>query len=136
MVAATLYPKYRRPRFALIVGTGRRAAELRARIQTHYSRFQIFGCLDDEYLGLNAALDNYLGPIDTLHELLKTQPIDVVLIGLPVKSKYDDIQRVIGICETVGVESHYMRDIFSTSRANQEPHREIVGVSSDSRKQS
>jgi exopolysaccharide biosynthesis polyprenyl glycosylphosphotransferase len=124
LVAAILYPKYHRPHFALIVGTGHRAAELRARIKTHYSRFKIFGCLDDEYLGVNAALDNYLGPIDTLNEVLKTQPIDVVLIGLPVKSKYDEIQRVIGICETVGVESHYMRDIFFTSLANIEPHRE------------
>jgi exopolysaccharide biosynthesis polyprenyl glycosylphosphotransferase len=53
---------------------------------------------------------------------LKTHPIEVVLIGLPIKSMYNEIQRVIEVCELVGVESHYMQDIFETSRAVVEQH--------------
>ena len=109
-----------RRRTALIVGTGGRSQLLRSRLESQYSAFEFFGCMDDTYCGQDRAQDNYLGSIDGLAELLKTNPIELVLIGLPVKSKYDDIQRVIDICETVGVESHYMQDVFETSRARVE----------------
>jgi len=122
LVAALLSSRLALPRVALIVGTGRRAAALRARLQSEYSRFQIFGCVDDEYHGPEDLRDGYLGPLDSLAELLKTHPIEVVLIGLPIKSKYDEIQRVIEVCETIGVESHYMQDLFETSRSRIEAH--------------
>ncbi len=111
-----------RPKVALIVGTGRRACLLRERLQHHYVPFRIFGCLDDQYHGADRETDGYLGPISDLEELLKTHPIEVVMIGLPIKSMYGDIQRVIGICEAVGVESHYMQDFFDTSHARVELH--------------
>ena len=117
LIAAMLSPRLIRSRVALIVGSGTRAAELRRHLENHYARFQIFGCVDDQYCGNNQDIDNYLGTIDTLPEILKAQPIEVVLIGLSMRSNYDDIQKVMGICEIVGVESHYMLDIFETSRA-------------------
>lgn len=111
-----------RPRIALIVGSGRRAYLLRERLQHHYAPFQIFGCIDDEYYGVDQEADGYIGPVSGLESLLKTHPIEVVLIGLPIKSMYEDIQRVIKICEAVGVESHYMQDFFDTSHARVELH--------------
>jgi exopolysaccharide biosynthesis polyprenyl glycosylphosphotransferase len=122
LCGAILSPRMLRPRVALIVGTGRRAETLRARLQAHYFRPQIFGCVDNEYHGQDPERDNYLGPISGLEELLKTHPIEVVLIGLPMKSMYDEIQQVIEICETVGVDSHYMQDVFATRRASVEVH--------------
>ena len=116
-LGAEMSPRLMRQRRALIIGTGPRAQLLRARLQSQYSSFQLIGCMDDEYCGADRVGDNYLGPIEGLAALLKTNPIELVLIGLPVKSKYDDIQRVIDTCETVGVESHYMQDVFETSRA-------------------
>lgn len=116
-IGAVFSYRLMRTRGAIIIGSGRRTAALRARLQTHYSSFNLYGCIDDEYVGENADKDIYLGKIDELEELLKTHPIEIVLIGLPIKSKYADIQRVINICEAVGVESHYMRDIFETSHS-------------------
>jgi exopolysaccharide biosynthesis polyprenyl glycosylphosphotransferase len=120
IVGAALSPRLMRKRPALIVGTGVRAEMLKARLKSQYSPFELFGCVDDEYHGDEAGRNVYLGPIEGLAELLKTHPIEIVLIGLPIRSKYDDIQRVIEICETIGVESHYMRDVFETSRARLE----------------
>ncbi len=122
LVGAALSPRILRRRAAIIVGTGPRAEILRERLQGQYSPFNLYGCVDDEYLGEGDgdARGFYLGTIDQLPDLLKTNPIEIVLIGLPIKSKYDEIQRVIDICESVGVESHYMRDVFNTSRARLE----------------
>jgi exopolysaccharide biosynthesis polyprenyl glycosylphosphotransferase len=111
-----------RPKLALIVGTGKRAALLRQRLQYHYAPVEIIGCVDDEYQGEDRDGDRYIGPIAHLEDLLKTHPIEVVLIGLPIKSMYVDIQKVIQICEQVGVESHYMQDLFETSHARVELH--------------
>lgn len=122
LCGAVLSPRLLRPPVALIVGSGKRATALRARLQSHYFRPQIFGCVDNEYQGQDPQGDKYLGPLSNLAELLKTHPIEVVLIGLPMKSMYDEIQQVIEICEVVGVDSHYMQDIFATTRANVEPH--------------
>lgn len=121
-IGAMVSHRVLRRRTALIVGTGGRSQLLRSRLKSQYSAFEFFGCMDDTYCGQDRVQDNYLGPIDGLAELLKSHPIELVLIGLPVKSKYDDIQRVIDICATVGVESHYMQDVFETSRASVEVH--------------
>ena len=121
-LGAIFSSRLRRKRAAIIVGTGRRASILKARLETHYSSFDLYGCVDDEYVGHDVDKDIYLGAIDGLEDLLKTHPIEIVLIGLPMKSKYADIQRVIHICEAVGVESHYMVDIFETSHARVQVH--------------
>ena len=120
LIGAALSPRVLRRRAAIIVGTGPRAEILRERLQGQYSPFNLYGCVDDEYLGDDDARSFYLGTIEQLPDLLKTNPIEIVLIGLPIKSKYDKIQQVIEICESVGVESHYMRDVFNTSRARLE----------------
>ena len=105
------------------MGSGQRAEKIKARLLRQYSRLEIFGCVDDEYFGTNAEADNFLGPLSGLPELLRAHPIEVVLIGLPIKSKYDQIQRVIDVCEATGVESHYMQDVFET-RARAENERQ------------
>lgn len=120
LIGAALSPRILRKRAAIIVGTGPRAEILRERLQGQYSPFNLYGCVDDEYLGDDDARGFYMGTIEQLPDLLKTNPIEIVLIGLPIKSKYDEIQNVIEICESVGVESHYMRDVFNTSRARLE----------------
>ena len=108
----------KRPRKALMIGSGPRALAFRTMARSSHTRLDIVGCLDTEYIGTDSKRDNYLGSLDTLPALLKAQPVELVLIGLPVKSMYEDIQNVIAVCESVGVESQYMSDIFSTTRAS------------------
>lgn len=123
-VGALLSQRVLRTRGAIIVGSGRRASILRAQLARRYSPFQVFGCVDDEYVGADSDRDGYLGKLSDLEQLLKTHPVESVLIGLPMKSKYDEIQRVIHICEAIGVESQYMQDLFETSHAWVQVHSE------------
>jgi exopolysaccharide biosynthesis polyprenyl glycosylphosphotransferase len=105
-----------RERRALIIGSGSRATALRRLAESIHSRLEVFGCLDNQYSGSDAEQDNYLGKLALLPEVLKAHPIEIVLISLPVKSHYAEIERAISVCENIGVECHYMCDIFSTSR--------------------
>ncbi len=117
-----LSPRLFRSKLILIVGSGPRAVTLRSRLQRHYRHFTIIGCIDDEYVGHDITADAYLGSLDLLAGLLKSEPIEIVMIGLPFKSKYAEIERVIHTCELVGVESHYMQDMFDTTFAKTTVH--------------
>jgi exopolysaccharide biosynthesis polyprenyl glycosylphosphotransferase len=121
LASSDLLPNPSRSRRALIVGSGMRTERLRAMVRSSHSRLEIVGCVDDEYMGNNAAVDNYLGTIDKLPELLKEQPVEVVLIGLPIKSMYEKIQNVISVCDSIGVESNYMSDVFKTTHGVRQP---------------
>jgi exopolysaccharide biosynthesis polyprenyl glycosylphosphotransferase len=104
-------------RKAIIIGSASRSMAIRDRARHSHSNIEIVGCLDDEYGGAEMSEYNYLGPISSLAGLLKSHPIEMVLIGLPIQSQYDQIQSIISLCETVGVESQYMLDIFAAKRA-------------------
>lgn len=124
LVYGHLAPQVAVSRRCLIVGSGPRAAELRKRLANAPGVYEIIGCIDTEYLGGDAERDRYLGPVSSLDYLLRAHPIDTVLIGLPVKSCYDEIQEVIRVAESVGVESHYLSDVFSTLVAERYVSRE------------
>ena len=124
LLAAALSPRLFEKKGAILIGTGPRSQALRSRLLTQYSQVEVFGCVDDEYKGTDPAADRYLGRTECLAELLKAHPVEVVIIGLPIRSQYDQIQRVIGICETVGVESQYMHGLFETARAPMQAHPE------------
>lgn len=122
LLGAILSRRVFRTRAVLIVGSGRGASRLRLQLAHRYSPFQIFGCVDNEYVGTDPHSDRYLGGLGNLESILRSSPIESVFIGLPIKSKYDDIQRVIRICEAVGVESQYTQDMFQVSHARVAVH--------------
>jgi exopolysaccharide biosynthesis polyprenyl glycosylphosphotransferase len=55
-------------------------------------------------------------------------PVDEVVIALPVKSQYSEVQEAIQICERVGVHITYPADIFTHARAS--PRLEFKGLAS------
>lgn len=118
---ARVVPFPSRSKKGVIIGSGPRALALRSLSSYSHERLEIIGCLDDVYVGSDAEGDRYLGALAELPGLLQREPIEVILIGLPVKSHYKQIQDVIDICEVVGVESHYMLDVFATKRSRLQP---------------
>jgi len=58
-----------------------------------------------------------LGTLDDLERILMKQPVDEILIALPVKSCYERIQTTIKTCERVGMEAKYLSDFFELSLA-------------------
>jgi len=58
-----------------------------------------------------------LGTLRQLEQILMRQVIDEVVIALPVKSCYQQIQYVINVCERAGVQANYGADMFESTLA-------------------
>ncbi len=56
----------------------------------------------------------YLGGLDAFANILRDHVVDVVHVGLPLRSHYDAVHRVIQICETHGVPVELPANPFHT----------------------
>ena len=105
---------------AVIVGSGPMALRVFNAIQARESKdCVVVGFVDSRSLDDMPAevRSRLIGSLEELESLLSREPIDQVLIALPVKSSYAAIQRVVESCERVGVELKYFPDLFAVSRA-------------------
>jgi exopolysaccharide biosynthesis polyprenyl glycosylphosphotransferase len=105
-------------RDTLIVGSGSRAMKLFERLQGGVEHRRVLGFVDS----VNGTVPDLvqprlLGSLDELEGLLMHRAIDEVLIALPMKSRYNEIQNVIRVCERVGVRVKYLTDIFEYTRS-------------------
>jgi exopolysaccharide biosynthesis polyprenyl glycosylphosphotransferase len=105
---------YRR---VLIVGRNTRSLKLVREIQaTPESGILILGFVDAP--GGNTRQDGshdfkLLGDLEHLDEILKDQVVDEVFVTLPVKSFYSEIERIIQLCETIGLKVKIPTDLFN-----------------------
>jgi len=107
-----LRPFLRRERQVLIVGSGWRGQRVADELHSHPKwRYNLIGFIDDEAMGQS---DSMVGGVSDLDAILMKRVVDEVIIALPMKSKYDEIQRAITACERAGVQSGYSMDIFDT----------------------
>jgi exopolysaccharide biosynthesis polyprenyl glycosylphosphotransferase len=105
-------------RRTLIVGTG----PLAYRVFRHLSvgrsaRREVVGFLDELGGPEFPALQPMIGTLMQLEQILMREVIDEVIIALPVKSRYREIQDVIGVCESMGVRAKYGVDLFTSTVA-------------------
>jgi exopolysaccharide biosynthesis polyprenyl glycosylphosphotransferase len=108
----------------LILGSGPRAARLCAEIEGQGdSPNQVIGFVDRELYQpvLEPVRARYMPVLDGLEQFLMQQVVDEVLIALPIRSRYDDIQESIETCERVGIKVHYLSDFFHASLGKPEP---------------
>ena len=113
----------------VILGTGPRAAQMyRQLCQAGSSRRHVLGFFDsslaeslDEDVTLRLA-----GSLKELEAFLMEHAVDEVVIALPVKSRYADVQEAIQICERVGVPITYPADVFTHVRTA--PRYETKGL--------
>lgn len=104
----------------IIVGSGPRAAALYGHLrEPHHCPNRVLGFVDspDGHIIPKVIQKQMLGTLDDLEHILMKQPVDEVLIALPVKSCYDQIQTAIRTCEQAGVEAKYLSDVFALSLA-------------------
>ena len=107
-----LQPVTRRSRSVLIVGSGPRGRHVASQLGLHPRwRYTLLGFVDPDR---EMQAPDVLGGLQELETLLSNNPIDEVIISLPIKSRYDEIQESIAICERVGVQSRYSTDLFET----------------------
>jgi exopolysaccharide biosynthesis polyprenyl glycosylphosphotransferase len=117
------------PRRVLIIGSGPRARRLRDQITASpEGGVELMGWVDgDDHAAVADMSLPKLCDLDGLEHLLMHQVVDEVLIALPIKSCYADIERAIQVCARVGVESRYLADAFhvSVARRRLEQHRAL-----------
>ncbi|HEX4227162.1 MAG TPA: sugar transferase [Bryobacteraceae bacterium] len=118
----------------IIVGSGPRAACLYRQLrQSNHSAVKILGFVDSPNCHVIPAEveRQMIGTLEDLEGILMQQPVDEVLIALPAKSCYAQIQMAIITCERAGVEAKYLSDIFEVSLAKPrfEAHEEASVVS-------
>jgi exopolysaccharide biosynthesis polyprenyl glycosylphosphotransferase len=112
-------PANRFPRQALIIGSGARALRLDGELTgRRRSEYQVLGFVDNAGARpLSEIQQRMVGDLSNLGDILLRNPVDEVLITLPVKSCYAEIQNAIEVCQRVGVECKYLSDIFQPSFA-------------------
>lgn len=109
-----------RPRQVVLVGSGPNAVQLyRQLLWEPQQNSNVIGFVDSTPHGSLAEMGvNYLGTIQDLEQVLMHRVVDTVLIGLPVKSHYDDIRQSLVACARVGVPASYSVDLFGGCAAH------------------
>jgi exopolysaccharide biosynthesis polyprenyl glycosylphosphotransferase len=113
----------------LVVGSGPRAKQVLEQIIVRGEPdYEVLGFID-QCGGHRAAelAHRVLGGLEELEAFLACTAVDRVLIALPVRSCYEAIQRVVAVCERMGVEVEYPADVFELERAKAIP-RLVVGM--------
>lgn len=110
----------RHPRQVVIVGTGRRALAVYQQLQNAVApKYSLVGFVDSTDAGHQIPDEirhRHLSTLKDFENLLVSQVVDEVIITLPLKSRYSDIENIIDICERVGVEAKFPLDVFRASR--------------------
>ncbi len=70
----------------------------------------------------------YLGDFDTFDAVLRSCVIDAVYVGLPMRSHFDTLSKIIASCETHGVNVHYLLDMFPARKGSGTKLRVVDGV--------
>lgn len=112
---AYVKPLFRRRRNAVIVGVSN-AARIAEELQSHTEwNYNLLGVVDSVPVNTRETHLTALGTIADLEQILMRHVVDEVIVTLPVKSHYSTIERVITVCERVGVQVQYPEDPFDVS---------------------
>jgi exopolysaccharide biosynthesis polyprenyl glycosylphosphotransferase len=105
-------------RNAVIIGTGPRAQRLYQELDdAPDGEYNILGFLDSsDRVSSDNLGSTRLGDLEELEDVLMRHALDEVLIALPIKSRYADIQRVLESCQRIGVRAKFGVDLFETTR--------------------
>lgn len=104
-------------RFVLIVGTNQRAYDFARMIEERKeSGYRLIGFIDKEIYTPNKQI-NILGTLEDFPNLAKSRVIDEVVIGLPIKSSYDEINKIVNKAEEHGIVIRYLSQLFETKVA-------------------
>jgi exopolysaccharide biosynthesis polyprenyl glycosylphosphotransferase len=111
--------RQRHARRVLVVGSGRLARRVYRDMRADSSRrYEVVGFLDEPVNGgahRNEFEDQTIGTLEQLELIVMRQVLDEVVIALPVKSCYQQIQHALAVCERAGVEARYGADLFEST---------------------
>ena len=104
-------------RQVLIVGRNKRAEEMaKLFIENPQYGIRLIGYVDDQINKngfSNFARSKLIGKLEDLEKILLQEVVDEVIVTLPMKSFYSEIQQIVLLCEKVGVEVKLPANLFS-----------------------
>ena len=101
----------------VIVGSGPRADKLYHDLCRDSGTYHVLGFVDSRTPVLEEFGPQMLGSLEQLESLLMHRAVDEVLIALPVRSCYREIQQALEICQRLGVRAKYLSDVFDHAAA-------------------
>jgi exopolysaccharide biosynthesis polyprenyl glycosylphosphotransferase len=108
-------------RYALVVGTGERAAQVIAALGRHpEAGWSVRGCvsLDPSEPGLTVRGIPVIGSLHDLPDLLQgDEVVDEVLFALP-PDRFDQLTEALEVCESLGVDTRVMVDLHQPAQAH------------------
>lgn len=108
-------------RVALIIGRNCRSELIASRIvDSPEFGVKLLGFIDSTRCNekINEKYNyNILGDLESLEKILRDYVVDEVFVTLPIKSFYDETEKIIKLCEELGVEVKIPVDLFSKNRA-------------------
>lgn len=114
----SIRPAFRPKRTAIICGTGplarMQAQDLPANRQYRYN---LLGFVDNNPHVSTELMGPVLCGVRDLEGLLMHCPVDEVIIGLPLKSHFGEVEQIVAICGRAGVQIQYSLDLFNTDIA-------------------
>lgn len=123
-----LYARLPAAHDVLIVGSGPRALTLyRSMFGVSGDGSRLLGFVDSVDGDVAPEIQSrLLGNLDVLEDILMRHAVDEVLIALPVRSRYTEIQRAIEICERGGVPARYLADAFQHRRNTEQLEETLI----------
>ncbi len=103
----------------LIVGSRTRARELVAALRQHVVwGVDIVGFIDPDPACLGQEIDgiSVIGTVETIHDCLKHNVVDEVIVAIP-RSLLDDAEPIVQACEEEGIRLRFMADLFNVTVA-------------------
>ena len=121
----------RRPvRNVLIVGTGPRALQMEERLQAETGvDYRVLGFIDSDAAHASEQIQRrILARLEDFEATLIHSPVDEVVVTLPMKSCYTQIQHIVDFCESIGVAVTLPADPFRSSRSTFRPRLSPIGL--------
>ena len=108
----------RNHRDVVIVGANNRALKLASRFQARPELgYRIKGFVDDQDAAainrIKRAGYHWLGSLGDLGPFVTKNAVDEVIVCLPIKSFYEEIARIVALCEAQGVIVRLLPDLFN-----------------------
>lgn len=108
-------PLFRPERTVIVCGTGPLAQKQIAALSTHPRyRYNLLGLADDNAGDVVGSQGKVLCSFSNLENVLMQNPVDEVIVGLPLKSHFAQVQEIVAMCGRAGVEVQYSLDLFNT----------------------
>ncbi|MBW1678717.1 MAG: sugar transferase [Deltaproteobacteria bacterium] len=108
-------------RSLIIVGDNERSQSLVERMRKNgHSGANILGFVDEQARGKLSKDLRFLGNLQNFQQILRDNVVDEVIIALPLKSFYQKIEKMIGLCENIGIEVKLPADLFNPKIATEE----------------